>query len=173
MNLELARRDPVMQHCKHHGTPIVWGQQTYVSADLGERWEHQAAFGYKAGIAVAMHMPNGRHYFIGLDRDGPLPSHSGELTRTVADIQLFAVFAQEAALRILLPETDLDLPKLSVRELECLRWTMEGKTAWELGQILKITEQTAARHINNATQKLGCINKLQAVLKALRLGILG
>ena len=49
---------------------------------------------------------------------------------------------------------------------------MEGKTAWELGNILGISEQTAARHVNNATQKLGCVNKIQAVVKALRMGVI-
>ena len=47
---------------------------------------------------------------------------------------------------------------------------MEGKTAWEVGAILGITERTAVLHVNNAMHKLGCANKHQAVLKALRLG---
>jgi DNA-binding CsgD family transcriptional regulator len=91
----------------------------------------------------------------------------------VADLQLFAVYAQDAAMRILLPPSpQSDLPALTPRELESLRWTMEGKTAWELGSILGISERTAVLHVNNATHKLGCINKHQAVLKALRLGLI-
>jgi DNA-binding CsgD family transcriptional regulator len=86
---------------------------------------------------------------------------------------LFAVHAQDAASRILTPApADPALPSLTPRELESLRWTMEGKTAWEVGNVLGITERTAALHVNNATHKLGCINKHQAVLKALRLGLL-
>ena len=49
---------------------------------------------------------------------------------------------------------------------------MEGKTAWELGRILGIAEQTAVRHLYNASHKLGCVNKHQAVLKALRLELI-
>ncbi len=91
----------------------------------------------------------------------------------VADLQLFAVHAQDVALRVLLPQSpQKDIPNLTPRELESLRWTMEGKTAWELGNILGISERTAVLHINNATHKLDCINKHQAVLKALRLGII-
>jgi DNA-binding CsgD family transcriptional regulator len=63
--------------------------------------------------------------------------------------------------------------QLTPRELECLQWTMQGKTAWEVGKILGISEQTAARHLNNATRKLDCTSKHQAVLKALRLGLIG
>ena len=57
-------------------------------------------------------------------------------------------------------------------ELEALRWTMEGKTAWEVGTILGISERTAVLHVNNAMHKLGCASKHQAVLKALRLGLI-
>jgi DNA-binding CsgD family transcriptional regulator len=64
------------------------------------------------------------------------------------------------------------VPRLTPRELEALQWTMQGKTAWEMGKILGISEQTAARHVNNAAQKLDCVNKHQAVLKALRLGMI-
>lgn len=165
-------RDPVLQHCKKASVPIIWGQDTYTSAGQGEKWEMQARFGYCAGIALALHLPEGRHFFIGVDRDQALPKDSAEVTRMVADLQLFAVHAQDVALRILAPSPQLDLPSLTPRELEALRWTMEGKTAWEVGSILGISERTAVLHVNNATHKLGCINKHQAVLKALRLGFI-
>ena len=92
----------------------------------------------------------------------------------VADLQLLTVHANEAAARLLTPAPRVgsDVPALTPRELEALRWTMEGKTAWETGNILGISERTAVLHINNAMHKLGCINKHQAVLKAIRLGIL-
>lgn len=65
-----------------------------------------------------------------------------------------------------------ELPLLTPRERECLRWTMDGKTAWEVARILGISEQTAARHLSRAIRKLDCVNKHQAVLKALRLGLI-
>ena len=167
------RRDPVMQHCKRQSVPIIWNQHTYVREGLGDMWEEQAQFGYGTGIALALHLPEGRHFFMGIDRDRPVPADAGELTRIVADLQLFAVFAQDAALRILAPASrDPDTPSLTPRELETLRWTMEGKTAWEVGRVLGITERTVALHVNNATHKLGCVNKHQAVLKALRMGLI-
>jgi DNA-binding CsgD family transcriptional regulator len=170
---ESWRRDPVMQHCKRQSMPIIWGQETYVREGLGDKWEEQARFGYRNGIALALHMPEGRHFFLGVDRDRPVPPDTDELTRVVADLQLFAVHAQDAALRLLVPVSGMPgVPALTPRELETLRWTMEGKTAWEVGNVLGITERTAALHVNNATHKLGCVNKHQAVLKALRLGLI-
>lgn len=170
----LGKRDPVMQHCKKQSVPIVWNQQTYVKNDAPELWEAQAPFGYKVGISLALHLPEGRHFVLGVNRDQVLPSNPITLTRMVADLQLFAVHAVDSAMRLLLPSTpvEVDAPRLTPRELECLHWTMEGKTAWEVGAILSITERTAVLHINNAMHKLGCTNKHQAVLKALRLGLI-
>lgn len=167
------RRDPVMQHCRRHTVPIIWDQATYLSQGLGELWEEQARFGYRTGIAMALHLPEGRHFAMGVERDQPLPTDGGELTRLVADLQLFAVHAQDAALRVLAPAPVLmDRPALTPRELESLRWTMEGKTAWEVGAILGISERTAVLHVTNAMHKLRCVSKHQAVLKALRLGLI-
>jgi DNA-binding CsgD family transcriptional regulator len=168
-----ARNDPVMQHCKRFSVPIIWDQRTYTEAGLGEKWELQAGFGYRTGICLALHLPEGRHFVLGVDREEPLPADPSELTRIVADLQLFAVHAHEAAQRVLMPPAvHKDMPTLSPRELEALRWTMEGKTAWEVGSILGISERTAVLHLTNATHKLACVNKHQAVLKALRLGLI-
>jgi DNA-binding CsgD family transcriptional regulator len=173
MDPGLQRRDPVMQHCKRQSVPIIWDQDTYVESGVGELWEHQASYGYRTGIAMALHLPEGKHFLLGVDRESPLPDDTEELQRLVADLQLFAVHAQDSAMRLLLPAAQQpDQPKLTPRELEALRWTMEGKTAWEVGVLLGISERTVVFHVNNAMHKLGCINKQQAVLKALRLGLI-
>ena len=136
-------------------------------------WEEQARFGYKTGVALALHLPEGRHFFLGVDRDQALPASPGELTRMVADVQLFAVHAMDAAMRLLVPERlQPERPVLTNREVECLSRTMDGKTAWEVGNLLGISERTAVLHLQTAMRKLGCINKHQAVLKALRLGLI-
>jgi DNA-binding CsgD family transcriptional regulator len=167
------RRDPVMQHLKRGAVPMVWDQATYLRHGAIDVWEEQAAFGYRTGIALALHLPEGRHFMLGVDRDQSLPEDSFDLTRMVADLQLFAVHAQDTALRLFVPAEKLvDTPSLTPRELEALRWTMEGKTAWEVGSILGISERTAVLHIQNAMRKLGSVNKHQAVLKALRLGLI-
>jgi DNA-binding CsgD family transcriptional regulator len=38
--------------------------------------------------------------------------------------------------------------------------------------LLGISERTVVFHVNNAMHKLNCVNKQQAVLKALRLGLI-
>jgi DNA-binding CsgD family transcriptional regulator len=87
-------------------------------------------------------------------------------------MQLFAVHAQEAAVRIFAPlSTSKQISKLSPREIQALLWTMDGKTASEVADALNISTRTAVFHLRNATIKLGCKNKYQAVLEALRNGL--
>lgn len=168
-----GRKDPVMQHCKRNTVPIIWNQQTYLDRSAIDLWEHQAQFGYRNGIAMALHLPEGRHFFLGVDRDQALPADSGELTRMVADLQLFAVHAQDTAMRVLVSApAQPERPALTPRELEVLRWTMDGKTAAEVAMLLGIAGRTAVMHLQNAMLKLDCNSKHLAVLKALRLGLI-
>jgi DNA-binding CsgD family transcriptional regulator len=170
---DMTRIDPVMQHCRHKSLPIIWGQSTYIQHGQRDLWDVQARYGYCNGIAMALHMPDGRHFLFGVERDQPLPEDTNEISRLVADLQLLTVHAQEAASRIFIPAAPVaGGVSLTPRELEALRWTMEAKTAWEVGNILGISERTAVLHVNNAMHKLGCVNKHQAVLKAIKLGIL-
>ncbi|WP_140626997.1 helix-turn-helix transcriptional regulator [Methylibium rhizosphaerae] len=170
---EAARFDPVMQHCRHHGTPAIWGRGTYAKRGLLQTWEEQAAHGYCAGICVAQHLPQGRHFVVGVDRDQPLPASLMEQQRMAADLCLFTAYAQQSALQLFGAREVVGSPaRLSPRELEVLRWTMAGKTAWEVGAILGISEQTVVRHLGHAAQKLGCVNKVQAVARALQLGLI-
>ncbi len=61
---------------------------------------------------------------------------------------------------------------LTTREREVLCWTGEGKTAYEIGQILRISERTVNFHVNNVLLKLAATNKVQAVVKAIATGLI-
>lgn len=143
-------------------------------AGKGAKWEHQARLGYRRGIALALHLPVGKHLMVGVDRDQALPKDVAAVERMVSSLLMFSVHAQDALMRVLLPEALAPTEvQLTARELETLRWTMEGKTVWEVGRILGIAEDTVARHANSATQKLGCANKHHAAVTAVRFGLIG
>jgi DNA-binding CsgD family transcriptional regulator len=65
-----------------------------------------------------------------------------------------------------------DLGPLTPREAEALLWVAEGKTAWEAGTILGISEATANAHITKAADKLRASNRPHLVTRAFVLGIL-
>jgi len=65
-----------------------------------------------------------------------------------------------------------EMPILSRREREVLQWAAEGKTEWEIGQILGLSEHTADKFVRSARLKLAAENRTHAVAQALRLGLI-
>jgi DNA-binding CsgD family transcriptional regulator len=64
------------------------------------------------------------------------------------------------------------LPSISKRELECLRLTANGYTSEEIARVLKLSVHTANQYLANTAQKLDAVNRMHAVAKALRLGLI-
>ena len=56
---------------------------------------------------------------------------------------------------------------VTAKELDCLKWTAMGKTAWEASVILGISERTVRFHLNMAREKMNCATTTQAVAKAI------
>ena len=172
-NTEHVRRDPVIHRLKRLSVPFVYDQALYVAEGAADLWEAQAAHGYKYGINVALHLPGHRHFVLGVDREEALPTDEARLARLMADLQLMAVHAQAAADRLLVPQgADAQRPRLTAREMEILQWTRAGKSAWQTGVLLSISEATVNFHLRNLCQKLGVASKHQAVLRALALGLI-
>lgn len=171
---ESAERNPVNQALRKLSIPITYDQDLYVKGGAGDLWEEQAAFGYKCGICVALHLPKNQHFLLGLDRAECLPKDEAKLTSLLANLQLLAVHAQSAAQNIF-KTCQLEgkpAPSLTPREREILRWTMDGKSAWAIGMLTGISENTVNFHLRGVFRKLDVSSKHQAVLLALQLGIL-
>ena len=62
--------------------------------------------------------------------------------------------------------------RLTSQELECLRWCKEGKTNWEIGEILTISEKTVEFHLSNSMRKLGASNRITAVIVGIKEGLI-
>lgn len=166
---ENAKRDPVHRHVMSNAAPLIYDQRLYTKAGAAELWDMQAPFGYRTGLAVSVHMPGYRRFLLGVDRHESLPSDAIKLNRMIADLQLLAVHAQDAAARLLVTAK---APRLQPRQLEILRLTMEGKSAWVVGNLLGISENTVNYHMKQLFRQLDVSNKNHAVLKAMEMGLL-
>jgi DNA-binding CsgD family transcriptional regulator len=81
----------------------------------------------------------------------------------------FSLF--EAVVRIR-PGESCKFPSISKRELECLKLTANGYTSDEIARLLKLSVHTANQYLSNTTQKLDAVNRMHAVAKALRMGLI-
>ncbi len=71
---------------------------------------------------------------------------------------------------LLMPEKQRS--PLSPREREVLNWLKEGKSSWDIAQLLGIRERTVHFHVANLMRKLGTVNRPQTVAVALRRGLI-
>jgi LuxR family transcriptional regulator, quorum-sensing system regulator BjaR1 len=61
---------------------------------------------------------------------------------------------------------------LTSREREVLGWAAKGKSAWEIGGILNTSKRTVDEHVAHAAQKVGAVNRVQAIAIAVRDGVI-
>jgi DNA-binding CsgD family transcriptional regulator len=51
---------------------------------------------------------------------------------------------------------------LTLREREVMHWVSQGKSNWEVAQILGCVEQTVKKHLQRIYRKLGVENRMAA-----------
>jgi len=80
----------------------------------------------------------------------------------------FALFAAVTRLRPM----EVKAPAISKRELQCLKLTANGHTSDQIAALLGLSVHTANQYLTNITQKLNAVNRMHAVAKALRIGLI-
>ena len=61
---------------------------------------------------------------------------------------------------------------VTARESEVLAWVAAGKSDWAIGRLLNISGKTVNFHVENAKRKFGVATRVQAVIVAMRAGII-
>ena len=165
--------DPVIKHCSQFLVPVLW-HDLDISQDAGAKqvMNEAAEYGLKNGVSVPIHSPRGEFGILSLAID------SYELTaRTIVQTalpfaQLLAVYLHETLHRVLALSNTIIKPMLTLREQECLRLAADGKTSWEIGQLLSLSERTANFHLNNVMIKLDVSNRQHAIAKSILQGLI-
>ena len=74
----------------------------------------------------------------------------------------------DAASKSKSPEAPNRPYSLTSREIEILVWVARGKSAWEIGEILRISKRTVNSHVSSVVSKMGAVNRTHAVAIAIR-----
>lgn len=165
--------DPVLEEAAAGVMPVIWHDRHFRAERAVEFWDEARAFGIGHGLSFSLREKPGLTAVFSLARDRALEERGPDLAALVGHVQLLASLLHAAVARLELPHLVPQAQvRLTERERECLRWAGDGKTAWEIGQILNVSERTAVFHLNNCVQKLGATNKVQAVVQAMSLGLL-
>jgi LuxR family quorum-sensing system transcriptional regulator CciR len=57
--------------------------------------------------------------------------------------------------------------RLTDRQRDCVVWAARGKTDWEIGRILGLSEQTVISHLAQARERYGVQNRTLLAIRAL------
>lgn len=159
------------RHALESPVPLCWMPEDQrpgcaIATMLSWAREISAPAGATTGIALPLHMECGSHgVLIYSGRD-----LSAEMDR-IADIQGRAnlLFPQAVALA---GEGAASVPPVSKRELECLQYTAEGYTSEEIAALLGLSVHTANQYLATCARKLNAVNRMHAVAKAMRAGLI-
>lgn len=162
--------DPTVAHGMRSVMPLVWSNDVF--ANCQPFWEDARAHGLNIGWSQSCYDARGVGGLLTLAR-----SHDNlslqELRDTSLKMSWMAHVAHEGLshllMKKLMPEATVNL---TMREIEVLRWSADGKTSGEVSDIMHISERTVNFHVNNALVKLDATNKTAAAVKAAILGLL-
>jgi DNA-binding CsgD family transcriptional regulator len=167
----------------------IWKERNYYHTCPGVRhsFTQERPFKYEEAPYCPEREPH-RHEFIRLAKDfgtangiifpvsGPLRQSgfmwcNGNIEeRFIPLLEIIGTYAFYRLQQLREPTYVKDL--LTDREKEVLKWSANGKTAWEVGAILSLSKRTVEWHFTEACRKLGAVNKVQAVSLALQAGLI-
>jgi DNA-binding CsgD family transcriptional regulator len=167
----LSRYDPVVQAIFTYPSAFTWREveQRITNKEALQVFERARAFGAHGGLTVPIHGPLGDVMGVTLVSNNDCDFDP----QTRMNMQVAAtIFASRGlALAEIEREASPD-PGLSRREIQCVYWINEGKTDWEIGRILGISEDTVAYHLKNVKSKLGVSRRSQIPISAWMGGVL-
>ena len=166
--------DPIIAHCTHGTGPIFWpiNEQKFsqLNKDVQKMMHSAQAHGLATSVTIPIHDHRGCTGFFGLCSKQDTPDIRKHMMSIAPYISYFTSFIHEKMIELEGVSSSRKETSLTQREKECLSWGADGKTAWEIASILKISERTVSFHLKNAMQKLKTVSKPHAIAKAIAQG---
>ncbi len=162
--------DPTVKHCSVNTSAIEWSELVVVKGPRGdserEVMNEALFYGLRQGVSMPVH-GSGAEW--GMMSFSSSERYSQTLIKDTRFHSEFITRATHEALKRVATDSNGETPearRLTARECECLQWTANGKTAWEISKILSVSESTVTFHLKNAINKMEVTNRPQAVAKA-------
>lgn len=168
MHSHYERLDPVIAQALQNPEPFRWGlgiTARQLSSAQHDLFSEASEFGIRFGFTVPIHDGHGPIAALTFATDEKRPQFESCINAHARVLQLMALYFHAHVRRKLSVDRKFGEALLSPRELECLEWAAEGKSAWEIGRILGISRHTVASYLENAKEKLGVRTIVQAATR--------
>jgi len=170
---DYARVDPVVQGCYRRFHPVDWRQLDWSGKSAREfMGEANDAGVGQQGFSVPIRGPSGQFALFTIS-DRRKDDAWEKYTEThIRDVILAAHFINQKALEIERGSDDVEMQKLSPREVDTLTMLAMGYSRGQAAESLSISEHTLRVYIESARFKLGASNTTHAVARGLTRGLL-
>ncbi|MGY2811956.1 helix-turn-helix transcriptional regulator [Bradyrhizobium sp. USDA 4506] len=169
-SMEWDKIDPVVQRVQSARAPFRWSDTCnpdQISRAQRSFFEECRELGVHSGITIPIRGPARETDLISLSfRDKGVPDADRSAYIYMVSIQYWLRYCE------LIDRRKPEAVVLTSQEIECLKWCKEGKTNWEIGEILGISQKTVEFHVGNSMRKLGAGNRITAVIMGIRNGII-
>ena len=165
MERGFASQDVLLDEVLRTGDALFWSDlpRRRVIAGRGRRvFDEAADFRLREGFALPIFHPDGSISSVaamGEHIDATDPD-----VRTAA--HLLSIHYAAVGRRLLDATAPGPRPRLSPRQLECLRWARQGKSSTDIADILGLSAHTVNEYLADACARLGVRTRAQAVAEA-------
>lgn len=155
--------DPVAKAAMKTSETFRWSQ-AYESADEEGRaiMDQARAYDINEGIMIPMHAAG--------SVSGGVSLGARKLDLSRQNMESIEIVSRQAYLKLVSLAAPFPSQKpaiLSGREIQVIRYVASGKSSWDIGALLGVKEDTVNKTMKRAAQKLGAVNRPQAVAKAI------
>jgi LuxR family quorum-sensing system transcriptional regulator CciR len=168
----LHRIDPAQRVAGHRPGSFAWSdipRLTPLTNKESRMMEHARAAGLGEGFTVPLHAP------------GQRAASCSFATETGRGLPLGAILAAELVAHVafgvlfdlLHTERPALSPRLTARQEECVALMAQGKTDWEIGTILGLSEGVVSNYLKAARRRFGVASRTQLAVAAVSHGLVG
>lgn len=160
------RFDLVVKRASESSMPFEWGLQEdtqRMNQEQLQLFDEAAEFGIVRGFTVPVHHSSGQVAAVTFASDEPEWAFRRGIMKNRYMLHLAGMYFHMHVSRVVARTSTEAVAKLTRRELQCLTWASRGKSATDIGSILRISRHTAVFHLENAKRKLGVRTAYQAI----------
>ena len=161
--------DPVLARAARSSVCLAWSEiekSDHLDANEQRVFECARRYGMTDGISVPIHQTGNGFVLVSLIGN---PATMNQSVRLVIHLAVTAVYTQ---FRALFHAETIQDRALTRRQIEIVAWLAVGKSDWEISQILGVSPKTVNFHVENIKRKYGVATRIQAIVAAMRDGLL-
>lgn len=162
--------DPIPDIIMRKGHPMTWVDAlSNIKLDAPQRAYIKEAqrYGLQSGVGFPLWGPQGQNAFAAIG----FSDHNFVLSPGLISSTHVVLLAGHQKIHELTVNS-VDQKVLSARECEVLTWVGKGKSGTDIATILSISPETVSTYLRRIYTKLSCHDRIGAVIKALRLGLI-